>query len=588
MEAWDKLDVAAAVKRAAWQMAYTARAASRLVAMPRQKRASDLIGLGSAVFSLALVLCLVGCAFDIYAVARQNWQNSDSVQGFMEAQSILHGNILLNGWHLTRDNYVFTDAPFFIAYETLFGARPEALAVVPSVIYVLIVVACLAASLSSVKPSRHNVVALATVVLLVGLPSLRTPSTDPLAPAAPLLLADFHAASILFSLVAFILLAVLARAANIRDRPLIASLLGLICFIAVASDPFTVAFAFGPAVLVLLGDVALSGGNRKEIGLAAIVAVPSVLGIIIPELVPQLGGFETEHIISLGFVAPENLGTNIEALFFGLFYSADADIFGKDPLNAETIAHLARLSGWLLGAVCVVWNFPQLQRHWKRFLLDRLLLASILALILACLLSQQFSLDLTRDVFQGGRGRIYISPAIILGAVLVARAIPHTGAWPPLRRLRIAAQGALVAIAAGLLIAQSATMLRLASSPAWVAANPYLEVGRWLEARGLTQGVGGYFDFTIIRALTRGKVNVNALIVSEDGRLEPFVFDTDAHFYHGTAAPMFAIWRTGDDPFDWYHVNAETVAATYGSPARIEQAPGGFTVEILHEPPPAQ
>ena len=47
---------------------------------------------------------------------------------------------------------------------------------------------------------------------------------------------------------------------------------------------------------------------------------------------------------------------------------------------------------------------------------------------------------------------------------------------------------------------------------------------------------------------------------------------------------MFAIWRTGSDPLDWYHVNADTVAATFGPPTRVEQLPGGFTVEILREP----
>ena len=175
------------------------------IALPTVRPRPRLMSSGSWVFLAIVLLCLLGSAFDVYMIARQTWQNSDSVQGFLEAKSILQGNILLNGWHLTRDNYVFTDAPFFIAYEFLFGARSEALAVVPSVIYVLIVVACLAASLRSLKLSRHNVVALATVVLLVGLPSLRTPSTDPLAPAAPLLLADYHAASILFSLVGLLL-----------------------------------------------------------------------------------------------------------------------------------------------------------------------------------------------------------------------------------------------------------------------------------------------------------------------------------------------------------------------------------------------
>jgi hypothetical protein len=102
------------------------------------------MSVSSAAFALALLLCLAGCAFNICAIARQTSQNSDSVQGFLEAQSILHGNLLLHGWSLSRDNYIFTDAPFFVVYEWLFKARPEALAVVPSVIYVLIVVACLA------------------------------------------------------------------------------------------------------------------------------------------------------------------------------------------------------------------------------------------------------------------------------------------------------------------------------------------------------------------------------------------------------------------------------------------------------------
>ena len=542
------------------------------------------MSLSSAAFALALLLGLAGCAFNIYAIARQTSQNSDSVQGFLEAQSILHGNLLLNGWHLTRDNYVFTDAPFFVVYEWLFNARPEALAVIPCVIYVLIIVACLAASISSLKPTRRNFVALAVIVLLVGVPSLRSPSTDPLAPTAPLFLANFHAGSILFALVALILLTLLARAANIRDRPIAASMLAVACFMAVASDPFTLVFAFGPAVLILLTDVALSGRMGKDVGLTAIVAVSSAFGMIFPEAVHRLGGFETDNLLGLGFAAPEKLGNNIEAVFFGFFYSADAYIFGKTPLNIETAAHLARLSGWTFGAISVIASFPLITRHWTRFLLDRFLLASILTLVVACALSDQFSLDLTADIFRGGRGRTYISPIIILGAVLVARAIPRAGTWPPTRRLRIAAQSALVAISAGVLITQSATMARLASSPSWVAASPYAEVGRWLEARGLTQGVGGFFDSTIIRALTRGKVGVNAVMIGDNGRLEPFVFDTDGHFFADAPAPIFAIWRTGSDPLDWYHVNADSVAATFGPPIRVEQLPGGFTVEILREP----
>jgi len=137
-----------------------------------------------------------------------------------------------------------------------------------------------------------------------------------------------------------------------------------------------------------------------------------------------------------------------------------------------------------------------------------------------------------------------------------------------------------------LLATQSVTMLTLTSSPSWVAANPYAEVGRWLEARGLTQGVGGYFDSSIIRALTNGRVSVNAVAAWSGDRLEPFVFDTDANFYRRSETPMFVIWRAGDDPLDWYHVNTDTVAATYGPPVGVERLPDGFVVEILREPAP--
>ena len=563
-------------------------------AQPQQENATlrrlfardlSLAGSGSTAFSLLVLLCLLVCAVGVYEVAKQTPQNTDSVQGFIEAQSILHGNLLLSGWSLSGDNYVFTDTPFFVAYEWLFGFRTDALMVAPTVIYMLILVASLAASVRSLKPTRHNMLALATIVLLIGLPALRAPSADPLAPSSPLFLADFHAASILFSLVALILVSRLAEAASIRSRPYLASMLVLTCAVAVASDPFTLYFAFGPAVFVLLCDVALSGGARKDVGLTALVVVSTAVGMAIPTLIFRLGGFEVRDISGLNFAAPENLGTSLEALFFGLFYSADAYVFGKQPLETETIMHLARLFGWALGVITIIWNYRRVLRYWRRSLLDRLLIASIVILILECIFSDQFSLDLIADIFHGGRGRVYITPIIILGAILTARAIPVAAPQSPMRRLQIAAQSALVAISAGALVTHVARSLAMLSSPAWVNANPYLDAGRWLEASGLTEGVGGYFDSSIIRALTKGRVGVNAVSAEPGGQLEPFVFDTDAHFYRGGETPRFAIWRTGDDPFDWYRVNADTVKATYGSPTRVEHLSGGFVVEILREPP---
>jgi hypothetical protein len=150
------------------------------------------------------------------------------------------------------------------------------------------------------------------------------------------------------------------------------------------------------------------------------------------------------------------------------------------------------------------------------------------------------------DLFEAGRGRVYLTPIVILGAILAARIIPILVARPPIRRLQFASQAALAALAAGLLVVQLASLLARSSPPAWVRANPYLEVGQWLEAQGLVQGVGGYFDSSIIRALTNGKVAANAVSAEENGHLGPFLFDTDSAYYRGNPAPMFcdlARWR---------------------------------------------
>ena len=536
-----------------------------------------LINFGSAIFSLIIFLSLVSCSLNIYAVVRQTWQTSDSVQSFLEAQSILHGNFLLSGWRLSSDNYIFTDTLFFVVYEWLFGARPEALIVVPSAIYVLITLTCLAASLRSLKPSRHNIAALAAIILLVGLPSLRPPSIHLFSPAAPILLADHHAASILFSLVALMLLAVLARAGRIRDHWGVASMLVLVWVATLASDPFTLVFAFGPAILVLLCDLAPQGNKTKQICLIAIVVTASILGIIIPALLYRLGGPMVEDTIGVSrFIGADDFVTNNQALLFGFLYSSDAYIFGRDLLNTETIAHIVRLCGWILGAMFVIWNLPRLKRHWDGSLLDRILIASIVILTLACIFSEEFTFALGGDVFNGGRCKIYISPLIILSAVLVARAIPTAEAWLPMKTLRSMARNGLVVLAASLLMLRSPDILTPKSSPAWVRTNPYVEVSQWLEARHLNHGIGDYWVSSIIRALTDGRVNVDAAVAWTDGRLEPYVFDADADFHSGAEAPMFVMWREGDDPFDWYHVNAKAVEATYGRPARTEYLPGGF------------
>ena len=209
---------------------------------------------------------------------------------------------------------------------------------------------------------------------------------------------------------------------------------------------------------VLLGDLAPQGNKTKQICLIAIVVTASILEIIIPALLYRLGGPMVEDTIGVSkFIGADDFVTNNQALLFGFLYSSDAYIFGRDLLNTETIAHIVELCGWILGGMFVIWNLPRLKRHWDGSLLDRILIASIVILTLACIFSEEFTFALGGDVFNGGRCKIYISPLIILSAVLVARAIPTAEAWLPMKTLRSMARNGLVVLAASLLMLRSPT-----------------------------------------------------------------------------------------------------------------------------------
>ena len=114
--------------------------------------------------------------------------------------------------------------------------------------------------------------------------------------------------------------------------------------------------------------------------------------------------------------------------------------------------------------------------------------------------------------------------------------------------------------------------------PSWISSNPYGEVGQYLLSHGLTCGVGEYWNASSVTALSDGRVVVRAVLGGPHGPLVPFLWASDEHWYAQMAHPTFAIWRTGEE--NWFHVNAETVSATYGKPARIDEVLG-FSIAYL-------
>jgi hypothetical protein len=418
--------------------------------------------------------------------------------------------------------------------------------------------------------SRDNFVSIATIFLLIGLP--------PFGIFVPLLLADFHGGSILFALVALLLLSGIAKPSPIQYRPLRVFAFAVLTIAAVSSDPFVIVFAFGPTLLVLGIEFLAADHGLEGLGLIVLVASCSMIGFFLPTAIAHFGGFVTEPTVQENFVTAEHLRKTLAGFFFGFLYSSGAYIFGKHPLDLDTLANGARFVGWLIGGVAVLTRIAVICRPRSDGLLDRLLLASLAAIVSACVLSRWFDLSVPDSVLNGGAGTRFIAPALVFAAILAARAIPEMIGALPTQRSASAVTAFIVMLAGGLLIEHMRAGAPLVTSPPWTAQNEYIAVSRWLEAHHLTCGVGEYWSSSIITALTGGNVTVRPVESTPRGDLAPFKQRGDMNWYRSVGTPAFAIWR--EDHIAAVHVDDKTATATYGKPLHLEYiAP--FTIALL-------
>ena len=503
-------------------------------------------------------------AISSYAAIRQFGLDSDIVSGFLAAQSVLHGNVLLSGWHLTPDNFVFDEVWPLAVIEGVFGEHIRELTAFSAGIDVLVSLACTFAC-TAFTSSRVTLIGFAVVMLLFG----SLPGDMDL----PMLHPNYHGSGILLSVVGLMLLAKLAGAGRKRRFWTVCAFC-LVSLTAIASDPFTTVFAFGPALVILGYDSLMAGRASVARALIALVAAVVLIGHAIPLIFASLGGFRMEPNVLLGFVAPGHLPHMFVGVLFGFLDIAGANIFGWGGRGPATIAQYVRLAMWICGIVAVA---SCLRRN-RMTTLDRQLLMGIAVLIAACLVSKTFDIALNGTLADGiGGATRYLSPLVVFGTVLIARAVP--GAIDRLSPgwIRTAATILLLAGACGLLADHAAKAVSLLGSPSWTKHNVFKDIGRWLLDRDLTCGVSDYWSASLITAVSDGRISLRA-VIGPGGHLVPFLFVSDEHWYAGLQHPKFAMWKTDEkNPFN---ISLETVSATYGKPTRIEQA-FGYTVAYL-------
>ncbi len=486
---------------------------------------------GFTILLVAGIACAILCGLDS---ASRLAQTSDSAQSFVAGHAVVGGNILLSGWHAPLDDYYFTDTIPYAALEWLVGPRPFLLALVPALTYALFVCAGLALCLRPSQPLMRKLEATAAVMLMLAAPGW-------ISGWNPLLMSDMHFATVLAALVALALCAVVARYERRNVWAFVSLCAALVVVVAatIASDPFSLVFAFGPALVLLSADALLRPPARNERLALLLLAGGTALGLLLPPLIALAGGFTTEDNVKVGFVAWRLFGRNLIALLAGVLTLFGANPFGINFSSRVVLLFALRCAAIAIAIVAVSRAACRLCAPHRASLFDRMLCAGVLTVLAACALSAQFGKGITREaLWMGGPPMRYAMPAALFGAVLGARLIPEMLSAMRGPRSRNVARGVLMLFAVLTVFASGSSTMEAA--PRWIRNNPPAMAARWLERERLSEGVGEYWSANLVTAMSGDTVRVRS-VVPLAGRLVDYVLAANRNWY--VRPPQFVIWQ---------------------------------------------
>jgi len=498
---------------------------------------------GAAIVLFIVAITAIAAVFALNR-ASAIAQTSDSAQSFVEASALPHGNALLAGWNLPLDDYYVTDTVLYAVGERLFGPQPILLVVIPALTYALFAGTALVLCLSRAGPLTHNATACAAAAFMLVAPA-------PTGEWNPLVMSDMHFATVLAALIS---LGLISRVGSVGPRStiLVAAALAVTVAATVASDPFSLVFAFGPALVLLTADALLPPSAREDRFRLALTAAGTLAGLALPFLVGHAGGFTTENITVTSVVPLPRLGRNLIAVLANLL-----SLFGANPFRAGTslwlvLLVLLRLGAFAIAVAAAATTARQLFRtHLPAF--DRLLCAGILTDLLACALSTQFGKGVVGETaWLGGPPMRYGMPAALFAMILGARCLARWLSGLTELRPRILASSALACVFVLTLLLNDFTL----TDARWEADNPALAAASWLERKGLTTGLGEYWSANLVTAMSGDAVEV-ASVVPRDGRIVPYVLSADRNWY--ATAPRFVIWHEPNKT----NLSLREVRATY-------------------------
>lgn len=513
---------------------------------------------GVGVFLLMIVVL-----FDAYLHLSKTYpENSDEANILLMANDMLHGNVILHNWSVSDVPFITTELPQIALLVWMFGLHLNTAHIAAAVTYTLLV----AVAMVLAKGRARGWAAAARMALVLGI--MIAPQ-----PGVGIFVAIFSVGHIGTALPVLLTWLVLDR---LGRKWWVALLVALLLGWALTADPLVLVVAVLPALAVCLARVvsALVLGARDgglpglrtavldrlfEFWLAAAAGAGYLIAWGAGQLIRHNGGF-FQQPVPYKFNWPQLFMQSRIAVhglleMFGAYFVPGVDNFIQWPIPQARMGGLDQAIALthLVGVIFAVWGACAIARRFffrDADIVSQLLLAGIVANFAAYVPS-----TLAHHTALNARE---IAPVLPFAAVLAGRMLgdrlvsgPLVTIWRSrsrrpgrgVRRAAMAAAGEampartpgsprslrvrLVAIPLIVLFGWfSYGLFRQADTPA--APVPFTNVAAFLKGKGLTYGLGGYWESSLITLESDGAVTIRAVTPA---CMQPYQWESKSDWY---------------------------------------------------------
>jgi hypothetical protein len=426
-------------------------------------------------------------------ISLEKLMTSDGANNALQAWDMLHGQLLLHGWILGDVTFYTFELPLIAIGEFFLGLHPDTMHVAEALVYTIVAGWAVAIAVTESRGFSRVIRACVVVAALAAPTLVRAELWIPLG------IPD-HTGTTVFLLASFLLI---DRATG---RWWTAPLLCVILCAGQISD-VTVRYVAVPAIAVVCLYQVLAArkvltGDAANL-LAAGLSVP--LALEVRALMLRYGAYL--------MVAPKTKIAPFSAwqANAAVAWTSLREVYGvasiAGPVGMTAILGYAAMAGAAIGIARVLWRWRTAGRA------EQALVLAIAANFLVYMLSTLISVRSPHDL-------VAMLPC---GGVLAARAlVPERIA----RRL-VALPATCLAMVAALLPLSVA-----ASQPTGASDLP--PVIAWLQANGLTYGLGGYWDSSETALESADRVQIRAFTVyhtANGNRISLYPWETDTLWF---------------------------------------------------------